>query len=72
MHVTTGAETANKLPATRKGLATRERLLSAAEIVFGHNGYEQSRVADIVAEAGMSHGLFYRHFADKDAITMLC
>ena len=68
MHVTTGAETANKLPATRKGLATRERLLSAAEIVFGHNGYEQSRVADIVAEAGMSHGLFYRHFADKDAI----
>lgn len=56
------------LPPTRKGQATRERLLVAAEGVFGRLGYESTRIADIVAEAGISHGLFYRHFADKDAI----
>ncbi len=55
-------------PPTRKGQATREKLLAAAEVVFAHRGYENARVADIVAEAGISHGLFYRHFADKDAI----
>jgi AcrR family transcriptional regulator len=57
-----------KLPPTRKGQATREKLLVAAEIVFGARGYENTRIADIVAEAEISHGLFYRHFADKDAI----
>lgn len=56
------------LPPTRKGQATREKLLAAAETVFARRGYESARVADIVAEAGISHGLFYRHFADKDAI----
>jgi AcrR family transcriptional regulator len=55
-------------PPTRKGQATRENLLSAAETVFAERGYENARVADIVAGAGISHGLFYRHFADKDAI----
>jgi AcrR family transcriptional regulator len=56
------------LPPTRKGQATREKLLVAAETIFGTLGYESTRIADIVAEAGISHGLFYRHFADKDAI----
>jgi AcrR family transcriptional regulator len=55
-------------PPTRKGRATRERLLAAAETIFGLRGYEAARVADIVAEANVSHGLFYRHFADKDAV----
>lgn len=58
----------HSLPPTRKGKATREKLFEAAETVFGLRGYEQTRIADIIAEAGISHGLFYRHFADKDAI----
>jgi AcrR family transcriptional regulator len=57
-----------KRPPTRKGQATRERLLTAAEAIFGRHGYEKTRIADIVAEAGISHGLFYRHFGDKDAV----
>ncbi len=60
--------TATGLPPTRKGQATREKLLAAAEDVFALRGYEMARVADIVAAAGISHGMFYRHFADKDAI----
>jgi AcrR family transcriptional regulator len=62
------AQAVVKDPPTRKGQATRERLLTAAEHVFGRHGYEKTRIADIVAEAGISHGLFYRHFADKDAV----
>jgi AcrR family transcriptional regulator len=57
-------------PATPKGRATRERLLTAAETIFGLRGYEAARIADIVAAANVSHGLFYRHFADKDAILL--
>jgi len=55
-------------PPTAKGQATRNRLLLAAEDVFGCKGFEQARVADIVSVAGVSHGLFYRHFPDKEAI----
>ncbi|XUU60567.1 TetR/AcrR family transcriptional regulator [Erythrobacter sp. HA6-11] len=61
---------ASELPPTRKGKATREKLLQAAAVVFGRLGYSATRIADIVAEAGISHGLFYRHFADKDAILL--
>ena len=61
---------ASDLPPTRKGKATREKLLMAAAIVFGRMGYNATRIADIVAQAGTSHGLFYRHFADKDAILL--
>lgn len=56
------------LPPTRKGKATRERLLEAATEVFGRLGYEATRVADINEAAGVSHGLFYRHFKDKAEI----
>mgnify|MGYP002652170138 FL=1 len=65
-----GAQAATGLPPTRKGKATREKLLAAAAVAFGQHGYNAVRITDIVAEAGISHGLFYRHFADKDAILL--
>ena len=51
-----------------RGLATRTRLIDAAATAFGTLGYEGVRVDDISSEAGVSHGTFYRYFADKDAI----
>lgn len=65
-----GAPAEAELPPTRKGKATREKLLAAAAIAFGQHGYNAVRITDIVAEASISHGLFYRHFADKDAILL--
>jgi len=53
---------------TAKGLATREKLLQAAAKAFAEFGYERTRISDIVQIAGVSHGNFYRHFADKDEI----
>ena len=53
---------------TTKGLATRQRILDAAAKVFGQQGYERTRVADIADAARISHGNFYRHFTDKDDV----
>jgi AcrR family transcriptional regulator len=56
---------------TSKGLATRETLIAAAERAFAESGYEGTRIADIVRNAGVSHGNFYRHFKDKDDILLV-
>jgi AcrR family transcriptional regulator len=44
---------------------TRERLLAAARESFAKHGFASTRVADIVALAGTSHGTFYTYFEDK-------
>jgi len=44
---------------------TRGLLLDAARRVFGHRGYHAPKISDIVAEAGVGQGTFYRHFASK-------
>jgi AcrR family transcriptional regulator len=45
------------------------RLLDAAFAVVERNGTAaRARVADIVAEAGLSNEAFYRHFPSKDAL----
>lgn len=48
--------------------ATRERLLAAARESFGKLGFVATRVDDIVEQAGVSHGTFYRYFQDKKDI----
>ena len=51
---------------------TRERLLAAARESFAKLGFASTRVADIVALAGTSHGTFYTYFDDKrDALLAL-
>ena len=42
-----------------------ERLLSAAELLFGEHSYRRTSVADICAKAGMATGSFYAHFRSK-------
>jgi len=46
-------------------MRTRQRLLSAAGRVFIRNGYHRPNTSDIVAEAGVGQGTFYRNFHDK-------
>ena len=51
---------------------TRERLLVAARESFADLGFASTRVADIVALAGTSHGTFYTYFDGKrDALLAL-
>ncbi|MGO9961579.1 MAG: TetR/AcrR family transcriptional regulator [Solirubrobacteraceae bacterium] len=64
---TTGAPTDQPAGRGRKRAngPTRERLLAAARGSFAKHGFASTRVADIVALAGTSHGTFYTYFDDK-------
>lgn len=53
---------------TRKAMATREKLLNAAEKVFGKKGYFEASVVNITQEAGVGQGTFYNYFQSKKEI----
>ena len=46
--------------------ATRRRLLEAAGRRFKSDGIDGSGIATLVADAGLTNGAFYGHFASKD------
>lgn len=46
----------------------REQILSAALRAFARRGFAATKISDIVARAGMSHGLVYHYFASKEEI----
>lgn len=52
-------------PTTRKGIATRQKILRAAGRVFARDGYVDARMLDIATEAGLSTGGLYRYFDNK-------
>lgn len=54
-------------PATKKGRATRQAILAAAEEVFGEFSYDGASVAEITRRAGVAQGTFYVYFTDKKA-----
>lgn len=55
-------------PRSRKGVATRARLLDAAKAVFEDVGFLEARISDIAERAGLSHGSFYHYFDSKEQI----
>ena len=54
----------------RKGLQTRERLLSAAIAEFKRTGMAAADVGAIVAAAGVAHATFYFHFPTKEHVLL--
>lgn len=46
----------------------REQILDVAARLFRERGFEGVSVADLMAEAGLTHGGFYGHFASKEAL----
>ncbi|MES2148550.1 MAG: TetR/AcrR family transcriptional regulator [Pseudomonadota bacterium] len=53
--------------ATRKEL-THERIVEVAARAIRRSGYDGTGVADIMKEAGLTHGGFYAHFDSRDAL----
>jgi len=47
---------------------TRTLLLQAATKTFARSGYHKTLISDIVTEAGVGQGTFYRNFGDKRGI----
>ena len=48
-----------------EALATRDRLLDAAELVFSEKGVSRTSLNDIAEAAGVSRGAIYWHFKNK-------
>jgi AcrR family transcriptional regulator len=65
------AETATTIPGTdQHKRAQRERILAAAQKRFICSGFHSASMATIAETAGMSPGLIYRYFANKNAIIL--
>jgi TetR/AcrR family transcriptional repressor of nem operon len=45
---------------------TRQRIIESAGELFREKGFDGVGVADIMKQAGLTHGGFYGHFASKD------
>ncbi len=48
--------------------ASHERIVCAAARAIRRSGYDGTGVADIMKEAGLTHGAFYAHFASREAM----
>jgi len=60
------------LPKTPKGQMTFQKLLQAAEEVFGEKGYHDASVVEVTMRAGVAQGTFYIYFeGKKDIFTQL-
>jgi AcrR family transcriptional regulator len=53
---------------SRKGAATRRRLIDAAEKCFAESGYHDASVVKITEAAGVAQGTFYLYFSSKKEI----
>jgi AcrR family transcriptional regulator len=47
---------------------TRARILRAARRLFNRKGFAEVTIDEIMGEAGLTRGGFYRHFATKDEL----
>jgi len=56
----------------RRDEETREAILRAATRSFAQKGYRGTRMADLVAELGISPQLLYQHFATKRELFVAC
>src|SRR5438105_7806808 len=55
-------------PQLEPTLDRRVQILDAALVCFAQRGFHQTSMHDIRAEAGISVGLIYRYFANKEAV----
>src|SRR5207247_6562424 len=57
-----------KRAASRSKQATHDRIVEAAARAIRRSGYNGTGVADIMKDAGLTHGGFYAHFPSREAM----
>ena len=57
-----------KRTASKSKEITHERIVETAARAIRRSGYDGTSVADIMKEAGLTHGGFYAHFPSRDAM----
>lgn len=55
-------------PLTKRGEATRRRVLEAAEAVFAKYGYHEASIVKLTEHAGIALGTFYLYFDSKQSV----
>src|SRR3954469_9493378 len=60
-------KTIKRIRVRRKDV-THERIVEAAARAIRRSGYDGTGVAEIMKEAGLTHGGFYAHFASREAM----
>ena len=55
-------------PLTKRGEATRRRILEAAEQVFAEHGYHEASIVKVTERAGVALGTFYLYFDSKRTV----
>src|SRR5882757_7487325 len=51
-----------------KKAQTHDRIVRAAAKVIRRDGYAGTSVADVMSDAGLTHGGFYAHFPSREAM----
>ena len=59
---------ASSRPAASRKEATHARIVETAARAIRRSGYDGSGVAEIMKEAGLTHGGFYSHFDSREAM----
>src|SRR4051794_33989610 len=59
---------AKRRPEPSRKEATHERIVEAAARAIRRSGYSGTGVADIMKDAGLTHGGFYAHFDSREAM----
>jgi TetR/AcrR family transcriptional repressor of nem operon len=62
------SRTSTKRTASRRKEDTHERIVETAARAIRRSGYNGTGVADIMKEAGLTHGGFYAHFDSREAM----
>lgn len=68
MATTQPPETKRKRAPSQRSLATKDRVLDAAEKVFAAHGFDGATIRDIAAEAGEPIGTIHHHGGGKTAL----
>lgn len=69
-HLTDMSANIKTVRTTEKAEATRTRILDAALDLFRSQGFDQTIMREIAAEAGVALGSAYYYFESKDALVM--
>ena len=56
------------MPAEKSKLTTKEKLIASAVGLFSENWYDAISVAEICRNGGLSNGVFYRYYKDKEEL----
>jgi AcrR family transcriptional regulator len=49
-------------------LETRQKILESARRLFNSKGFAAVSIEEVMSDAGLTHGGFYRHFSGKDEL----